>query len=205
MVSCDELELQEFIKSICNFEVQTNVRNIISPHELDIYIPDKKLAIEFNGNYWHYTEQKEFDYHQKKTLDCARKHIQLIHIFEYEWNNNKDMIKDFLIDRISNKETIYARDTKVCTLDKEECNEFLSLNHLQGSLNSSIRLGLRDKNNRLVSVMTFGRPRYSSDNEYEVHRLCFIKHNTVIGGAEKLFKYFIDNFNPSSIVTYSDI
>jgi hypothetical protein len=205
LVSEDELELQNFVKSSCKYKVETNIKNIIPPYELDIYIPEKKLAIEFNGNYWHSTLQKEANYHQKKTIACTKKHIQLIHIFEYEWKNNKESIKDYIFDRINELNTIYARNTTVTELDVAECNDFIKNNHLQGSINSSIRIGLRNDNNELVCVMTLGKPRFTEEYEYELHRLCYTKHTRVIGGAEKLFRYFIIKYKPSSVITYSDI
>ena len=92
-----EKELSEFIKSIESSEIIENSRGIIPPYELDIFIPDKNIAIEFNGLYWHSEEHgKDKNYHLNKTELCEKKNIQLIHIFEDEWENNNVKIKELL-------------------------------------------------------------------------------------------------------------
>lgn len=49
-----------------------NDRNVLKPAELDIYVPGKKLAIEYDGMYWHSDEFKNASYHVKKTDDCEK-------------------------------------------------------------------------------------------------------------------------------------
>ena len=57
-------------------------------------------------------------------------------------------------------------------------------------------------NNELVSMMTFGNPRYTKKVQYELIRYC--SSRTIVGGANKLFNYFIQNYQPQSIVSYCD-
>lgn len=107
-----EQELEEFIKVICSSEIIRNTREIIPPLELDIYIPEKKIAIEFNGDYWHNEDHKPKDYHVDKYKCCKDNDILLISIFESEWNSNKDAIKEYIKDtfsHISNKLS-YTKD-----------------------------------------------------------------------------------------------
>lgn len=94
-----EKELLEYVKSIYNGEIKENVTNVISNnnhryYELDIYIPDLNIAFEFNGNYWHSTKFKDEYYHQRKTILCYLQGVQLIHIYEEDWDKNKDEVKD---------------------------------------------------------------------------------------------------------------
>ena len=88
-----EIELQEFIKSL-DYTILTNNRNIINPKELDIYIPELKKAIEFNGEYWHYSK-KHFipGEHGLKSNLCRKKGIKLLHIREDLWIKDKENIK----------------------------------------------------------------------------------------------------------------
>jgi len=51
--------------------------------------------------------------------------------------------------------------------------------------------------------MTFGKPRYNRKYEYELLRYC--SSYTVIGGAEKLFSYFLNTYTPKSIISYCDL
>lgn len=201
-----EREVREYINEIYNGEVIYNCRNIIHG-ELDIYIPDKKLAIEFNGNYWHSTLNKSKKYHQDKTLASINAGIQLIHIFEYEWNDLDKQLKiKKLIKRLLDADIIRigARQTEIKPINSALVYEFEEKYHLQGKALSSINLGCFF-DNELIGIMTFGKPRFNSDYEYELIRLCWKDNLTVIGGTKKLFKYFINNYKPSSILTYSDL
>ena len=79
-------------KSIYSGIIIENDKTILDGKELDIYIPDKHLAIEFNSDYWHREEQIGKYYHQEKSLACREKGIRLIHIFEYEWINKQEYV-----------------------------------------------------------------------------------------------------------------
>ena len=52
--------------------------------------------------------------------------------------------------------------------------------------------------------MTFGKPRYNKKYEWELLRLCSHPDYIVVGGAERLFKHFIKNYDPQSIISYCD-
>ena len=91
-ISAEEIELFKFVKSLAPDAIQSD-RIIISPYELDIYIPSKNLAIEFDGLYWHSDENKSNDYHLEKTNTCLRKGIRLIHIFEDEWREKRPIVE----------------------------------------------------------------------------------------------------------------
>ena len=86
--------MAQFIKSITDFELVIGSRKIIPPQELDIFIPAKKLAIEYDGLYWHSIDSKgQKDYHVNKTNNCEKHGIQLIHVFENEWIFKQDIVK----------------------------------------------------------------------------------------------------------------
>ena len=112
--SLAEKEIVEFIKTFYNYKIEENNRNIIlneySGHylEIDIYLPDIKLAIEFNGIYWHSDESVSKrigfnsikEYHQYKTNKCEEQGIKLLHIDEQEWLNNKNSVLTFIEENI---------------------------------------------------------------------------------------------------------
>lgn len=178
-------------------------------YELDIYDDRKLFAIEYDGIFWHNENNKPKDYHLKKTIECENKGVHLIHIFEDEWKDKakQDIWKSMLCNfygRIESK--VFARKCEVKEIDKRTCYDFLNENHLQGKCVCKIRLGLYYKG-ELVSVMTFGPTRHfigGSNHEYELLRFCSKKYTSVIGGASKLFKYFVKNYSPKSIVSYAD-
>lgn len=97
-VSIEEKELLNYIKSIYKYEILENVTNVISNnnyryYELDIYLPKENIAFEFNGTYWHSSKYKDKYYHQRKTILCYNQNVQLIHIWENDWLNNQEQIK----------------------------------------------------------------------------------------------------------------
>lgn len=185
--------------------IRTNVRDILDGYELDIYIPEKKLAIEFNGTYWHSEQQKDKHYHQQKTIACAKKGIQLIHIFEHEWKDTQMHRK--LVNYLTlEKKAVYGRNTYITEISNKQADKFLIQYHFQNTARSSVRLACIDKStNEILGVMTFGKPRFDRDYEYELIRFCWRDDVRVVGGAEKLFNYFISNYSVNSVVTYSDI
>lgn len=206
--SAAEDEIREFIGKIYKGEIITHFRGIpnLDGYEVDIYIPDKKLALEFNGDYWHSSIFKGPNYHLDKTLKCTKAGIRLIHIFQYEWEDEgkKQKIKDIITSALGITTRIYARNTVVREIDNQEAVDFCNKYHLQSGINSKISLGMF-YNNQLVGVMTFGGLRYSNTDEIEMYRLAFKSGITVVGGASKLFKYFINNYKYDAITSYCNI
>jgi len=207
-----EDQLYDFIKSILPDEIIIrNDKNVLENiYELDVYLPNKKIAIEFNGLYWHseISGKKNKNYHLGKTKFCFTKGIQLIHIFEDEWIYKNDVIKNRLkyILGISDKK-IYARKCTVAEIDSKTKNTFLIETHTKGKTVSKINLGIMYEN-ELVAVMTFNTNRLITgyknikNNEYELVR--FSAKYRIIGGAGKLLSYFIKNYNPKKIISYAD-
>ena len=209
-VSFDEKHLLNFIKENYNNEIIINDRQNIKPFELDIYLPDLKLAFEFNGVYWHNELNKTDDYHFIKTELCEKQNIQLIHIYEDDWIYKQDVIKSMILNKLGKSlNKIYARKTEVREItDNKLVREFLNKNHIQGFVGSKIKIGLFYKN-ELVSLMTFGKTRKplgqtSNENDWEMLRFCNKLNTNIIGGASKLFKYFIKNYDFEEIITYAD-
>lgn len=203
-----EKELLSFIKSIYSGNILTNIRSVING-ELDIYIPDLKIAFEFNGLYWHSEIYKDKYYHYNKYKQCIDKDIKLIQIYEDEWTFKKDIVCSRIKNLLKLSRVIYARKCRIEKLAYSDVHLFLENNHLQGSVKSSINYGLF-YNAELVSVMTFGKPRKGikskdSGNNYELYRFCTKIGLNVIGGASKLLSRFIQNYNFDMLYTYSHL
>ncbi len=205
-----EFEIYNFIKSIDNnCTVLQNNRSVIFPYELDIYLPDYKLAIEFNGIYWHSYDRietvQEKRKHLFKTLQCEKKNINLIHIFENEWIDpvKKSLWKSMIQSKMNKNQRIYARNCNVMLVCNTEAKKFLDENHLQGHCRSSINIGLYH-NETLYSLMTFSKCRFNKNYQWEIIRYCCKKQYNIIGGPSKLLTYFIRNYNPINIISYAD-
>lgn len=184
--------------------IQTNKRDIING-ELDIYIPSHKLAIEYNGLFWHSEQQgRPKNYHINKTLQCQQHNIQLLHIFEDEWNNNPDLVCSRLMSKLSLTENRYfARKCKIVEVDSTHARRFFHQNHIQGYVSASHTLGLT-YNSVLVACMSFCQSRYDKRYQYELLRYATTQYSTVVGGPQRLLKHFETVYCPSSIITYSD-
>jgi len=205
-----ETEFQEFISKNYNGKIFLNNRKIIKPNELDVYLPELNLAFEFNGLYWHSERYKDDNYHLIKTEMCEKLDIQLLHIWEDDWNFKKDIVKSIILNKLGkNSNKIYARKCKIKEIsDTKLLRHFLDTNHIQGYINSKINIGLF-YNDELFSLMTFGSKRkimnsLSNDDEFEIYRFCNKLNTNIIGGASKLFSFFIKNYNFSKIISYSD-
>ena len=211
-VSNSEIEIRDFICNILkNTEIKFNNRSVLSGHyELDIYIPSKKLAIEYDGIFWH-SEAKKSDasYHLTKTEECEAKGVRLIHIFEDEWLEHEDIVKSRLSNILGlSVERIFARKCELREVSSSDSRDFLNANHIQGNVNAKHRFGLY-YNGELVSLMTFGNLRKnlggtSKEGSYELLRFCNKLNTTVVGGASKLFKHFIDEYHPTEVISYAD-
>jgi hypothetical protein len=210
-VSLQEKELQDYIKDLLPTEkIQFNSRNIIKGFEIDIFIPHYNIAIEYNGLYWHSElNGKLRNYHVTKSNLCEEKGIQLIHIFEDEWECKKEIVKSKLKSLLQKNTTkIYARKCQIKPISNPIKNTFLNLNHLQGEDKSSIKYGLY-YDSELISVITLGKLRKITgntheENKYELIRYASKSNTTVIGGFSKLLDFFIKKYNPKCITSYAD-
>jgi predicted transcriptional regulator len=206
-VSKPQLEINDFIKDL-GFETKLNNKSELKGVELDILVVNKNIAIEFNGLYYHSESMgKTKNYHLDKTLLSEKNNIKLIHIFEDEWVFKKHIVKERLKTILGvNNNKIYARKCIIKEINTEIKNNFLNEIHIQGSDNSSVRLGAY-YNDELVGVMTFSKLRKvlgstnKSDSEYELLRF---SSKSVVGLVSKFLKYFIKNYNPTKIISYAD-
>jgi len=202
-----EDEICEFLNSI-SIEHEKTTKKVLKRKELDIFIPSHKLAIEFDGLYWHNELFVTSEYHLNKTIGCQKKDIELIHIFEDEWLFKREIVESIIKNRLGKTDiNIFARKCEIKEIDSNTCKDFLINNHIQGNVNSKIKIGLYYKND-LVSVMTFSKGRIvvgGKNNEWELTRFCNKINVNVIGGASKLFNYFLKTYSPTKIISYSDI
>lgn len=208
--STPERELLKFIQSIYPGQIIENDRSVLVGKELDIFLPELNLAFEFNGVYWHNEFNKPKYYHQEKSLECLEMGVQLIHIWEDDWNCRPDVVKDFIKSKLHLSEiSIGARKCDVRTVSNKDANIFLDRYHIQGKVSGGQSLGLYYKDN-LVEIMTFGQLRKNmggnpETGHYEIYRVCSKSGYNVQGGFSKLLKYFEDTYNPVKVITYANL
>jgi len=204
-----ELELEDFLIDL-GVNVTPTCRSLLSGSEVDLYLPDHNLAIEFNGLYYH-TEKmgKHRNYHIDKTRGLNSLGINLIHIFEDEWVHNKPLVLNKLkhVLNLNDSKKIFARNCSVVSVDANTKNTFLKVNHIQGGDKSAISLGLMH-NDTMVAVMTFDNKRVmnggAEDGLYGLSRYATDTDYIVVGGASKILSNFIKTYNPKKIVSFGD-
>lgn len=200
LVGNDSTYNRSFAKLLDNSKISYEREFLLQKYSYDFKVGN--VLIEINPTATHNTHFSPYGkcrigktYHKDKSKLAKDNGYHVIHVFD--WDDT-----DKVVRLLKSRETVYARKCVVKVVDYRDTNEYLSSNHLQGTCKGQeIRLGLY-YNNQLVSLMSFGKSRFNKNYEYELLRYC-ASHN-VIGGAEKLFKYFVDNYKPKSIVSYCD-
>ena len=204
-----ETEIKEFIEGLGFETYKGKNRKLLEGKEINLIIPSLKIAIEYNGLYYH-TENmgKNSVYHLNKTLACNQLGYKLIHIFEDEWVVNKELVKSKLkhILGVSDGYKIGARKTVIKKISKEDKSYFLDGCHIQGNDKSDIFYGAY-YGDILVGVMTFNSQRNMTKNvegEYELSRYATRQGYTISGLASKVLKQFITDYSPKSIISFAD-
>ncbi len=203
------LEINDFIINL-GIDTQLNNRTILEGREIDIFIESYKIAIEYNGLYWHqfrpecaeYNLRKDPSYHNSKTKKCLEKGIRLIHIWSDDWDEKPDIWRSRLKSIFGKSKKIFARKCDIEIISSMEKGEFLRRTHLQGNDDAKVILGLKFENN-LVAIMTFCKSRFNRKFDWELSRFSSELGISVIGGFSKLLKYFKDNYE-GSIISYAD-
>lgn len=201
--SSEQKELMLFLQNN-NINFIGNDRTVLGNLEVDMLIKDKNLCIEYNGLYWHSElNGKDMNYHLRKLNLCNEKGFDLIQIFSNEWKYKQSIVKSRILNKLYMTSSIGARKCLIRELNTNETKKFLNDNHIQGYTNSSVQLGL-EYDKEIVCVMTFGKSRYNNRFDYELLRFCNKINLSVTGGASKLFKYFIQKYEPINIISYAD-
>lgn len=174
------------------------IRTESSYYRYDFKVGNNLIEINpwpFHNITWSPTNKTiDKNYHYNKSLLAKENDFRCIHIFD--WDD-----KDKIINLLKPREKVFARNCTIREVYTQEAYSYINNYHLQGYAKCSIKIGLF-LSNELVSIMTFGKPRYNKNYQYELIRYC--SHKYVVGGAEKLFNYFLEKYNPTSIISYCD-
>ena len=196
---------REFLHSLHELGINASLEKSIGQYSYDVCIESQKVLIEIDptyshnslGNHWN-PDGLPSDYHIKKSATARSNGYRCIHVFD--WDNVRK-----ICESLKTKKILYARDLDIRKLDTKQVSEFLEQYHFQRTCRGQLHcygLFLEDE---LIEVMTFGKPRYNHKFEWELLRLCTKFGYAVVGGAGKLFKYFLKTVSPGSIISYCDI
>ena len=186
-------------------KVFTRKRGIISKmKEIDIYLPTKRIGIEYDGCRWH-TEQfgKDKYYHLSKTESCAKSGISLIHVFEDEYIDHKEIVLSKLshiIGTDGNKKKIYGRKTKIKEINYDEASTFLDRNHIEGKTSATVYIGAFI-GEKIVGVITLLMER---ENDWILSRMATDYDYICCGVVGKMFSFFKKKYSPICVKSFAD-
>lgn len=200
-----EHEIAEFLRSH-GLNVKQTERKALPGMEIDIYLPENNIGIEYNGLYWHSEDMgKDSKYHHAKWLIAKKVGIQLVQIWEDEWIKNPEQVKAMLLHKVGkgNQRKVYARNTDIEEVSKSETESFLEENHIQGYASGSHYLGLREKKTGvLTAVLVLKKEAGKEPNVLNIIR--YATNAQVVGGFTKLMKYAERNLVVDKFITFSD-
>lgn len=204
LMSLAEDEIISFLNKYDITTQQSYRQGLSGQLEIDVFLPDHNIGIEYDGLYWHSDKFKHKNYHREKTKIGKQNGIDIIHIFENEWIQKKEIWQSILLSKLGKiQNRIFARKCRVDIVDTKMERVFLDTNHLQGYTPSKICYGLYFED-VLVAVMSFSQPRFNKKYEWEIVRFAGNRYCTVVGGASKLFKRFLKDYSPKTILSYAD-
>ena len=194
----------EIINILKDFCPQRHNRTLLEGKEIDIYLHNLKLGIEYNGLRWHSEEfGKDHRYHLDKLNECNEQGIRLIQIFEDEWLNHREICETKLkqICGLSTNPKIYGRKCEIHEItNKNIAYEFLDKNHIQGRTGFTVGLGAYHEG-ILVGVMTFKKEK---EGYWDLNRFATDINYQCVGIGGKLFKYFTRNYDYQEIKSFAD-
>ena len=205
-ISHGEREVVDFIKSV-GIAVETSNRSIISPYELDIVIPDQKVAIEYCGNYWHsQLNGKSRKYHLNKLELAESQGYRLLTIFEDEWINHRDIVESRIRNILGKSERgVGARKLAIHEVDYPTARDFCNIHHIQGATtHMSLRYGAFH-NDQLVALMTFNKSRRALGGDGSVYELVrFVTDGKSYAGVASRLLSAFRKTHSGDIISYAD-
>lgn len=196
-----EKEVKSFLESL-GFEVHKYIIGKANTRfEIDCYIPSLNVGVEVNGTWWHSLNsphERTKDYHHKKYLAAKEKGINLIQLWEDRWRNQSELIKNILKIRLkpeSISNHILAECCEIKQIDSIEYKEFCNKNYIDGYKKAEVKYGLYNEE-KLVQVIGLNRVK----EQYEIICNCTALDCLVEKGTSKLLTYFIEDFNPETII-----
>jgi len=198
-----ERDLYAYVKDL-GVVVKGNDRKVLMGKELDIYVKSHKLAIEYNGLFWHSEANERGRFHlQEKYIECRDLGISLLHVME---SDNLIVVKKLIASRLGyDDETIGAR--KCLVIVGTDAKDFYNNNHVQGNVTGCVVYSLYYRG-QMVAAMSFSsfnsvRGQKKDDRFWELRRFATVCK--VPGGASRLLKAFLnDTPQCKEVISYSD-
>jgi len=208
--SREERNIAKLLQDL-GYNVQKTRSVLDNGKELDIYIPEQNVAIEYCGLYWHSDAKPNAkNRHLDKLKSAEAKGIRLITIFADEWLTKREQVIGYIKAILKHKDIkrIGARDGIVKPGDPAKVSEFIKENHIQ-SIDIVRNPYVLEVDGEIIAAMTFSpsspeRKGYSVPGFWELNRYCVKIGYAVTGGFDRLMSNFVKNNNVTDIVSFSD-
>lgn len=206
--SKEEQELAEWLRG--QLQIETNYRIYTGKKtysELDVFVPSKKVAIEFNGLYWH-SELfgRGSRYHADKMKLAAENGIKLVQVFEHEWSKKKEICKSIISAKLGLiKNKFHARKLELVQLDKAEARAFFDQNHISGNSTFNVAFGLK-LNGELLCAGSWAQDRFARDkSKIELIRFTSKINCSISGGLGRITAAAQAFFPGRTLKTFCDL
>lgn len=194
---------KHFAQMLNQAGLETEFEYYIGNRRFDIHIKNSNICFEIDPTYTHNTVGNHWGSGVASNSQLLKTKIaedggyRCIHVFDWDdWES--------ILDLVSTRTRVFARKCEIIDLSKEDVDKFLNSYHIQKTCRGQKYAYGLVYFGELVEVMTFGSPRYNRNYEFELLRLCSNPNYSIVGGASKLFKHFVDTVNPGSIISYCD-
>lgn len=194
-----EKDLAEYIKNL-GFNIVTNSKLTGNSQTYDIYVPERKIAIEYNGLYWHSERNgRGKDYHFDKLADCAKLGIRLIYIWDDLYTNHPRLVERYLRKELGvDKLKINFNECTIQYIDTDTATEFLEENSMLGYRTALSHLGIYCNGN-IEGLLSFNM---YNNGVCEIVQYSDIHY--IIGGLSGALKYILSKNNINTFYAASD-
>lgn len=164
-------------------DAEARNRTVVAPLELDVYVPSKNLAFEYNGIFYHSDKFKARGYHKEKSERCLEAGVRLYHV----WGNLPAQVVHSkircLLGAAPNR--LFARKLRFAKIAAPSAKKFFNRTHLHGWCPASATYGLMN-GDKIVQALSFRR--------YGAGKMEIARHSTeldtvVVGGFSRLLKH----------------
>jgi hypothetical protein len=200
-----EMDLKSFIESL-GFMVEHRTLGVIKPYEIDVWIPEKRVGIEYCGLYWHSEANNKIDskYHLKKLTKAIDNNARLLTVFEDEWLSKNEQVKGYIEAILGLGKALHAHKCQIRPIDWEQAHNFLNLHHIQGHGSKGLAFGLFYRG-ELIQVGVFSEHHRQNVRDRAVwKRFAVARGFNVRGGATKLFSFAVDYLGIDEVITFAD-
>jgi hypothetical protein len=181
-----QMEIYSFIQELCSDAISSDA-TLIAPLHLDVYVPLKRFAVEYNGLYWHCEKIRSRGYHQNKTTRCSSKEIDLFHVYADDWRDRGPIVRSMIRHRLGvSSRRVYARSCEIVQVEAARRKDFFERCHLDGDVSAKVSFGL-ELDGQLIAVLSLRRPFHKKwEDCVEVARFATELDVSVVGGLSRL-------------------